>query len=109
MDTETFLVTRDRLVLRLSARRKEALEALEDRSPQNGHTLGISLPFWLRMVLTTFLPKRLQGFWPRTLIAAAPVVFGLVKNVASIGKSSSGVGGLLSFLPIVKSLIKRYN
>jgi len=109
MDTETFLVTRDRLVLDLQSLREETLDAIQAKRHVNGNGGGFAVPFWLRMALIVVLPKALQGFWPKTLIAAAPVVYGLVKNVMDVRKTPSVLGGILGFFPIVKSFLKRYN
>jgi hypothetical protein len=110
MDTETFLVTRDRVMARLANRRQIALEATAEKHAHNGSWLGPSVPFWLRFALNMILPKSFSGFWPQALMTAAPVVFGLAKSVTGkFREESEPLGGLLRFFPIVKSLIKRYN
>jgi|GEM_PF-3597951 len=107
MDTETFLLDRNRIHMRLSERRMDALSARQ-ASDSSGNWLTNALPFWLRMAAGVVLSKR-GGFWTQALLTTAPMVLGLVKNVTGLGKSNGSHGGLLSFFPIVKSLIKRYN
>jgi hypothetical protein len=110
MDTTTFLVTRDGVMARLANRRQVTLNALAEKHNHNGSLFSSGVPFWLRLAFNAFLPKRFGSFWPQALLTAAPVVYGLAKNVTSqFRREPSKWGGILSFLPLVKTLIKRYN
>ena len=96
---------------RLANRRQATMDAMTEKHEDNGGGLfGNGIPFWMRLALNTFMPKRFGGFWPQALLTAAPVVFGLAKTVTgSFNRDSEKSSGIFGFLPLVKSLIKRYN
>ena len=109
MDTETFIIERDRLERSLGYRRREALMIIARKDESS--LVGSLVPFWLRFAASTFLPRNFAGsFWPKALMTAVPVVYGLAKRfTGGARKPASTLSTVIGFLPIVKSLIKRYN
>jgi hypothetical protein len=110
MDTETFLLERERLEARLTQRRVDALGHAAARIEQHDGWFGKALPYWLRFAASTLVTGKFGGFWPKALLTMAPMLFGLAKTVTGqVRKDPSPMGAILGFFPIVKSLIKRYN
>src|ERR1700761_8695084 len=109
MDTETFLLARKNVMARLAHRRDLALEAAAQSHDHNGGPFSSGIPFWMRMLFNLVMPKRFGSFWPQALLTAAPVVFSVAKSVTNKIRGPEKESGIFSFLPLVKSLLKRYN
>jgi len=79
MDTETFLVERDQLRVRL-AEHRTAVSVLHD-SGQNAKVLGMDLRDLTSLVLASLPARGLWRWMPKSLMAfAAPLAAGMLKK-----------------------------